>query len=399
MRALRGLERELAAQILPDGGHLTRSPSVQLQVLRDLIDIRAILRAAKLDVPAGLMQAIDAMAPMLRFFRHGDRRLALFNNSVEEDADIVDLVLTRSESRGHAPPQAPQSGFQRLAAGQTLVVVDTGKPPPSGFDGAAHAGMLSFELSHGRDRIVVNCGGYRGSKPAWRRLSRTTAAHSVLVAADTNAVEIREDGSLGRGPGSVTCERAEEGGHQWIAAAHDGYRRRHGVTYARELYLAADGDDLRGEERLTGRSGVAFAVRFHLHPDVAASLSENGGGAVLRLPGGAGWRLRTVGAEISLADSVYLGSGEVRETRQIVLTGTTGRDGATVRWALRREPARPESVRTEAKTVERAAAELASEAKPAEPQPRAESGEADNDAKAPESDGTREPADGAGDGA
>ena len=211
MRALRGLERELAAQILPDGGHLTRSPSVQLLVLRDLIDIRAVLRAAALDIPAALTQAIEAMAPMLRFFRHGDRRLALFNNSVEEDADIVDLVLTRSESRGHAPPQAPDSGFQRLAAGQTLAVVDTGKPPPRGFDGAAHAGTLSFELSHGRDRIVVNCGGYRGSKPAWRRLSRTSAAHSVLVVDDTNAVEILADGALGRGPGDGDL-RARRGG-------------------------------------------------------------------------------------------------------------------------------------------------------------------------------------------
>jgi uncharacterized heparinase superfamily protein len=75
----------------------------------------------------------------------------LFNGAVEEDPVLVDLVLTRSESRGHAPSQAPHSGFQRLAAGQTLVVADTGKPPPPGSDGAAHAGVLSFELSHGRD--------------------------------------------------------------------------------------------------------------------------------------------------------------------------------------------------------------------------------------------------------
>ena len=105
--------------------------------------------------------------------------------------------------------------------------------------------------------------------------------------------------------------------------------RRYGLTYARELYLAAGGDDMRGEDRLTGRSDVPFAVRFHLHPSVAASLAAGGSGAVLRLPGGTVWRLRAVGAEMSLADSVYLGSGEVRPTRQIVLSGTTGRDGAT----------------------------------------------------------------------
>ena len=240
---------------------------------------------------------------------------------------------------------APQSGFQRLQAGQSLVLVDTGKPPPHGFDGEAHAGTLSFELSHGRERIIVNCGGYRGDKAAWRRVARSSAAHSVLVVRDTNSTEIRADGSLGRGPNSVRCERAEEGGHQWIAAAHDGYRPRFGVTYARELYLAADGEDLRGEDKLTGRSGAPFAVRFHLHPTVEASLIEDGGGARLRLASGAVWRLRAAGADMGLGESIYLGTGELQKNQQIVLSGTTGPSGATVRWAIRRELKPPDQAR------------------------------------------------------
>jgi uncharacterized heparinase superfamily protein len=158
-----------------------------------------------------------------------------------------------------------------------------------------------------------------------------------LVVRDTNAVEISAGGSLGRGPASVRCERAEESGHQWIAATHDGYRPRFGVTYSRELYLAADGDDLRGEDKLTGRSGAPFALRFHLHPAAEASLIEAGGGALLRLPSGAQWRLRASGAEMSLGESIYLGTGDIRKTQQIVLSGTTGPSGATVRWAIRRE--------------------------------------------------------------
>ena len=344
-RILRQLERELPLQILPDGGHRARSPSVQLTVLRDLIDIRAVLRAAQIEPPAALPQAIERMAPMLRFFRHGDRRLALFNNSVEEDGVVVDLALTRSETRGHAPMQAPHLGFQRLQGGHSLVLVDTGKPPPPAFDDEAHAGPLSFELSQGRERLIVNCGGYRGSRTAWRRVARSSAAHSVLIVGDTNAIEILADGSIGRAPNSLRVERAEEGGHQWIAATHDGYRPRFGVTYARELYLSADGDDLRGEDKLTGRSGAAFAVRFHLHPSVEAALIEDGGGARLVMPSGAVWRLRAAGAAMGLDDSVYLGSGEPRKSRQIVLSGSTGPSGATVRWALRRETASPEPER------------------------------------------------------
>jgi uncharacterized heparinase superfamily protein len=79
-------------------------------------------------------------------------------------------------------------------------------------------------------------------------------------------------------------------------------------------------------------------MRFHLHPSVDASLAEGDTAAQLRLPGGSVWRLRASGAELSLADSVYFGSGEMKPSRQIVLSGTTGPSGATVRWAIRREP-------------------------------------------------------------
>ena len=90
--------------------------------------------------------------------------------------------------------------------------------------------------------------------------------------------------------------------------------------------------------KVTGRPGAAFAVRFHLHPSVQASLSEDGVAVLFRLPSGMRWRLRAAGAEISLGESVYLGSGEARKTQQVVLNGTVGAEGAAVRWALRREP-------------------------------------------------------------
>jgi hypothetical protein len=93
---------------------------------------------------------------------------------------------------------------------------------------------------------------------------------------------------------------------------------------------------------------------------------------------------------MSLADSVYLGSGEARPTTQVVLTGTTGRDGATVRWAIRREPAPPEAGAVEATATTEPAAEAKSDARGAA---------ADGGAEAPVSDAEREPAEGTDDGA
>ena len=79
-----------------------------------------------------------------------------------------------------------------------------------------------------------------------------------------------------------------------------------------------------------------LAIRFHLHPQVQASVSQNGQTALLRLPSGTGWRMRAADHALSLAESVYLGlRGEIRRTQQIVITATAS-DGS-VKWALTRE--------------------------------------------------------------
>ncbi|MEE9251562.1 MAG: heparinase II/III family protein [Alphaproteobacteria bacterium] len=349
-RALKLLEREVARQVLGDGGHIERSPSLQLSVLRDLVDIRAALLAGQREVPAALLSAIDRMAPMLRFFRHGDGGLALLNDSNEEEAWLIDMVLTHADAKGKPLASAPHSGFERFANNRTLVIADVGAPPP-GAEDHTHAGTLSFEMSLGKERLIVNCGAGAGSNPALRRRLRATAAHSTVTVEDTDSTEIFEGGGLGgflgRRPATVACQREEADGAVWIDASHDGYLRPFGVVHRRRLYLSASGEDLRGEDTLAAATagkpprreftGRKFAVRFHLHPQVKASLVRGGGTALLRLPSGDGWRLRASGGELGLEDSVYLGArGEVQRTDQIVISGEIGQTGAQVKWAVRR---------------------------------------------------------------
>ena len=99
--------------------------------------------------------------------------------------------------------------------------------------------------------------------------------------------------------------------------------------------------------RRNSRSGQSFAIRFHLHPQVQASLTQDGSTALLRLPSGVGWHLRSEGAVMSLAESVYLGAVTTRKSQQVVLEGHVGSQGATVKWAVRREGRRrPEAIST-----------------------------------------------------
>lgn len=334
-RSLRGLNEEIEHQILVDGGNVMRNPSCQLDYVRHLIDIRSALRNAQQEVPYWVQTAIDRMAPMLRFFRHGDGGLALFNDSGEEEGWLIDVVLTRSEARGKPLESAPHSGFERLTANRTTVLVDVGGPPPKGYDAMAHAEALSFEMSVGKERLIVNCGAHHGDSTAWITAQRTTAAHSTVTVEDVNSAEIIEKGGFSHRPVKLSVDRKEADGDIWIDATHDGYQRTFGLVHSRRLYLGANGGDLRGEDTLTGEGIHKFVVRFHLHPDVRASMVQEGNAILLRLPSGSGWRFRASGGVMALQESVYLGSGTgVKRTEQIAISSATQHGTGVVKWAF-----------------------------------------------------------------
>lgn len=345
-RCVRFLPQELERQFNPDGGHVERSPAQLLAALQDLVEIRNLLHGAAVEAPQMLAAVLDRAAPALRLLRHADGGLALFNGTREEQAAIIDLVLTQAQSRGRAPAALPETGFQRLAASRTLVIVDCGAPPgarrdggagslPRGADRFAHAGTLSFEMSVGRDRLIVNCGAAPAADGEWRDALRSTAAHSTMVLADTNSSELKPEG-LGRRVEAVEADRQESNGAQWLEAAHDGWLRQFGMRHRRRLYLSESGDDLRGEDMLEAAREAevpGFTVRFHLHPTVVASLQTDEAGVLLRLPSGAGWRLRAKGARVAIEESIYL-AAEPRRSQQVALHAEPG--ASSVQWAISR---------------------------------------------------------------
>ena len=330
------LFEELPRQILADGCHIERCPSVHAMILEALIDIRALYKTARVEMPPALQHAIDHMTPALRFYRHGDGRLALFNGSDEGEALMIDTVLTQADARGRPLRHAAQAGFDRVTMGRTVVIADTGGPAPAGFDRTAHAGIGSFEMSIGRERFIVNC-GHSGTGALQSALAGT-AAHSTLAVADTNQMQIAATGGVKRRPRTVESRREDQPEGSLIEVSHDGYADL-GLVHRRRLFLRDGGDDFRGEDTLVGSAVQPFAIRFHLHPDVHASVIQNGRNALLRLGDNTGWRLRSDSEAITLVDSIYFGGGSApRRSLALVIVGTTKGDAeTTIRWAFHRE--------------------------------------------------------------
>lgn len=336
-QALRNFEAEIEKQVLPDGCHVERNPEVQAEVLSDLIEIKNMLAAMGEDVPGWLQNAIDRSAPMLRMLRHPDGQAALFNGSGAGNSDRFDQLLLFSGSGAKPPTGAPYGGFQRLSAGTTHIIVDVGNP--GGPGNRHHAGTLSFEMSTHNQRMIVNCGDRGTDAEPWRSALAATAAHSTLVVNDTSSSGFVEGGARRRGPFNVKYNRTESDADGiLVETSHDGYADVFGLTHHRALYLSADGENLRGEDRLIGTGGEQFAIRFHLHPRAHASLLSGGQGVLIKLGKRELWRFQVSSGVVSLEESIFAATiGLPKHTEQIVVSGPLSGNGVLIKWAFVRE--------------------------------------------------------------
>jgi uncharacterized heparinase superfamily protein len=348
--ATKQLADELGRQILPDGGHISRNPGALIELLVDLLPLRQLFTARNLVPPAALLNAIDRMMPMLRFFRHGDGSFALFNGMGPTPTDLLTTILAYDDARGAPVANAPHSGYQRVDANGTVVLMDTGTPPPMAVSTEAHAGCLSFELSTRQNRIVVNCGLPATSRDSWRQVARSTAAHATATFNDVSSCRFVESGPIKRmlngmpivsGPRRVTAERGEQDDAIVLRTAHDGYAASFDVIHQRSLMLAADGRRLDGEDVFTPAVGDAlmagrdqFAIRFHLHPSVKANRLSDAHGAMLVMSNKEVWTFTAYEDRIDLEESVYLaGNDGPRRAVQLVIHGRA-RNVMRVQWTF-----------------------------------------------------------------
>jgi len=357
----RRLIGELRRQILPDGGHISRNPGALIEMLADLLPLRQLFSARHLHPPQAVNNAIDRMMPMLRYFRHGDGSFALFNGMGPTPVDLLATVLAYDDARGAPVANAPHSGYQRIDADETTLIMDTGKPPPIALSQEAHAGCLSFELSWRHSRLVVNCGLPPTNKENWRQVTRATGAHSTVTFNDRSSCRFLDTVSLRKllfgvpvvsGPHVVNVERGTQDG-EWLRASHDGYADEFGVTHGRTIRLSADGRQLDGEDSFLPASGDTvpvnvpdeYAIRFHLHPAVKANRLADGYEVILLLPDKELWTFNTFGNTVEIEESVFLGGTESpRRAVQIVIYGHA-RATQKVRWCFRHSPPAPPEAR------------------------------------------------------
>ncbi|MEO7691564.1 MAG: heparinase II/III family protein, partial [Sphingomonas sp.] len=341
------LAKALSVSVFEDGGSVARSPAAQLDIIMLLTMLREVYVSRRLEEPAALGAVLVRMVPALLGVCHGDHGLSSWQGGGPVTGETIDQIIAATGVRARPLRQARDWGYQRLAAGSAILIMDAAPPPVARLVEGGCASTLAFEFSDGPNRLIVNCGGARAAlaqlPPALADGLRTTAAHSTLTVGDSNSTAIHADGTLGRGVGEVELARQESESSSRIEASHDGYARRYGFVHRRQIVLAGDGRELRGEDMLLPASkrrklaATPFAIRFHLGQGVTVSPTADGMAALLRLPGGSLWQFRCRGGTLAIEDSLWIdGEGRPQSTHQLVVSGESPAGGASVSWALKR---------------------------------------------------------------
>lgn len=370
--AMRALAHDCNREIDAGGGISTRNPEELLEVMTLLNWAMLAFAEAGQQPPPPVLAAIERIAPTLRALRHADGGLARFHGGGRGLDGRLDHALATSNVKT-PPGEGLHMGYARLNAGRMSLVIDA-TPPPGGVASTnGHASTLAFELTSGRRPMIVNCGSGRSFGEDWRRAGRATPSHTTL------GIEGYSSSRLGRThdmlsvgpeilidrPALVRCEFSQLPDGRRIELSHNGFQPTHGLTHARILDIAQDGRGVVGEDLLTtlndddqtrfdraldatNLQGIPFAVRFHLHPDVDATLDLGGNAVSLVLKSGEIWVFRFDGiGRLELKPSVYLENGRLkpRSTQQVVLSGRAMSYATRVCWSLAKAQDTPDVVR------------------------------------------------------
>lgn len=345
---------ELRRQILDDGGHVSRNPSVLADLVLDLLPLGQCFQARGRPAPEEIAAVVKKALAFLRFMRLGDGMLARFNGVSTGSPAGLATVLGYSGSELDAATAAETSGYVRLERGDSIILVDVGSPPPLEIATEAQAGALSFEMT-ARARLVFVNGGTPGPADRdWDAVARATASHNTLCLNETSSSRlVRHDrletivGGLPiRGPDFVAARLSDEGGVAVLAASHDGYVKRYGLMHSRRISMSRSGERVDGIDRLEPPHGklrlkmdLPYAVHFHLHPDCRCERVDGKNAYRIRVQDGQTWVFTAEGTELSIEDSLYfVDSAGPRPSLQIVLRGVTFGE-SEVRWSVAAENA------------------------------------------------------------
>lgn len=274
-------ERELNEQILLDGGHFERSPMYHAIILEDHLDVLNVHRAMNQPVPDAWGDTARRMITWLQAMSHPDGDVSFFNDSAIGIAPSHAELLAYAEAmaldveKASPPPTVhlSESGYVRVERETATFLIDVAPVGPDYQPGHAHADTLSFELSVGTQRVLVNSGTSVYGISDERLRQRKTAAHNTVVIDSTDSTEVWSGFRVARRARVADVAVTPTADGAVIEATHDGYTRLPKAVMHRRRWAIGERQCVVSD-RFEGIEGAVHQFDAHLHIAPGIALTQ-----------------------------------------------------------------------------------------------------------------------------
>jgi uncharacterized heparinase superfamily protein len=203
--------------------------------------------------PSFLQQAIQHIAPLIRFFRHSDGRLADFQGLLNPlefrqlqfynvSTATVDMVLSLSDVRPRPIQRAQDVGYERFSSKGGLILLNTKKEISEHEAEDKGLGVLNFQWSVPPYGLICS--------------------NDIVIYTMKGRPIYIEDNQRDSPPVFVQSKRQQKEGHNHLWAHLDYKSKNCTVQLHRELYMAPEPGDFRGSENIIlDREGI-ISIRF-----------------------------------------------------------------------------------------------------------------------------------------
>lgn len=290
--ALEQLQKQLQEQFLPDGGHYERSPMYHNIMMKNCLELLAVLRGqGEKELCLQLERVVQNGLTLATNIARPDGAIPLLNDSVLDHApDAAALLVfakdlqlidwppsTTKNSEELILVQAHDTGIYGVKVRSDWLMMDCGDIGPQYQPGHTHCDLLSYELMLGGFPLVVDSGVYEYDVGAMRHQLRSTSAHNTLQVDHLEQSEIWSAFRVARRAKKIQASIERERNLIQIRGAYRGfYRGLNSSIHSREMGVVLDAQESRMRQvhvhdevvhrRQSRRGSVGF---IHLHPEVS----------------------------------------------------------------------------------------------------------------------------------
>ncbi len=268
--ALQLLKKELEEQILPDGMHFELSTAYHCQVFVDLLECYTVLTESPFKTE--LLNKLKLMAQVINDITHPDNEISVFNDgSIKMSYSAAECLntwakISGSLTRTNQQIKLDSSGYYGFRNENIYILVDAGKVGADHLPAHSHGDIFSFELSVGKERIIVDPGVFEYNPGDKRNYSRATSSHNTLTLNDLDQCEFYGSFRVAqRAKVKILNYTSSAAGFE-LTAVHDGYKRLNGRPLHTRKFMLNE-NILEVTDEITGGNRQLAVASLLLHPE------------------------------------------------------------------------------------------------------------------------------------